>query len=113
MRLALGVGYTHASASYATFSGTSVLFDMAFGGAITPNLVIFGEALWHVIPDPTVKYGQSSEWSGTAFNAFQFGPGISYYIMPENTVANHRVSRSGPGQAPDVIYAGELRIGFV
>jgi hypothetical protein len=23
------------------------------------------------------------------------------------------VSRSGPGQAPDVIYAGELRSGFV
>jgi hypothetical protein len=90
MRLALGVGYTDSSDSYhgrsQSFSGTSVLFDVALGGAITPNLVIFGEFVGHMIPDPTYKVSgyPSENWSGDTFNAIGIGPGLSYYIMPEN-----------------------------
>jgi hypothetical protein len=93
LRLAVGGGYAHASASYqnqdVVYSGGAFALDMAFGGSVTPNLIIYGAIVGYGIPNPTLKSnGANIDMSGITFNAIGVGPGVTYYIMPENMYAS-------------------------
>jgi len=89
LRMGLGVGYLQTSASFAgsdlKLSGTAFGLDFALGGAVTPNLVIFGEFAFLSVDSPTVTYGGASgDANGASFDHIGFGPGIAYYIEPAN-----------------------------
>ena len=64
MRLDIGVGYLSASESYGGgtdyYSGAGLTYGAAFGGAIAPNLIIFGELFGTTVLDATYTYRGSS-----------------------------------------------------
>ena len=89
LRLHCGGGYLTTSESYQgdslTVSGGAFAFSAAFGGAVTPNLIIYGEFVGMVVSDPKVTMnGQSATASGTTMTMVGFGPGLAYYIEPVN-----------------------------
>lgn len=103
LRMNPGIGFLSAKYSYGgsetTISGGGLALSFALGGAITPNLVIYGEFLSTSALDPTTKDGTgSSTWNGSV-GLFGFGPGIAYYLEPANlyfsgTLAFSQVTRS-------------------
>ena len=90
MRLCMGAGYLRSSASYkgdtATYSGGGVAMNLAFGGSVTPNLVIFGELSMSTAIDPSFKVtGESSmTLKNVTLEMMNLGPGIAYYFTPAN-----------------------------
>jgi hypothetical protein len=70
-----------------TYSGVGATFGAAFGGAIAPNLILFGEFLGTSVADPAYDVSGSGGGSGSMsgdMTLFGFGPGIAYYIEPIN-----------------------------
>jgi hypothetical protein len=46
----------------------------------------------HSLPNPTLKIdGKSYDMSGITFDAMGIGPGVTYYIMPQNIYASGSV----------------------
>ena len=88
MRLTMGLGYLSAKYSQggqdATISGGGMAMAFAFGGSVTPNLVIYGEFMGTVAMDPTLEYGGTSRHLGFDVNLFGIGPGVAYYLEPMN-----------------------------
>jgi hypothetical protein len=91
LRLTAGLGYMTASETYGgatdTYSGVGATFGAAFGGAIAPNLILFGEFLGTSVADPAYDVSGSGGGSGSMsgdMTLFGFGPGIAYYIEPIN-----------------------------
>lgn len=89
LRLHCGGGYLTASEPYQgsnlTMSGGAFAFSAAFGGAITPHLIIYGEFVGMVVSDPNVTLNsQSATASGTTMSMIGFGPGVAYYVEPMN-----------------------------
>ena len=87
MRLGLGGGFasTSASSSRGKLSGGSLFIDMALGGSVTPNLVVYGEIVGHSILSPTYEMnGVSTTWDSTTVDLYGLGPGVAYYFMPLN-----------------------------
>jgi hypothetical protein len=82
MRLSLGGGGAWASGAGQTYSGGSVAFGAAFGGAITPHLILYGEFFVHTIPNPTAESYGSSRTLDADLDILGFGPGVAYYFMP-------------------------------
>ena len=86
MRLSIGGGGASASKSGEKYSGGSFAFAAAFGGAITPHLILYGEVLGHSVHEPkhkvtgipdTTEYGLDMSVAGV-------GPGVAYFFMPLN-----------------------------
>jgi len=88
LRLNSGIGIMHAKYSYAgydtTISGGGMALSFAMGGAITPNLVIYGEFMATGAFDPTIKTGSSSSGMSGDVTLTGFGPGVAYYLEPAN-----------------------------
>jgi hypothetical protein len=90
LRLSGGAGYFHSSASYGgvtrTLSGVGPAMNFACGGAVLPNLIIFGELSASAAMDPTVNATGSSSTTATdtTVNLYNFGPGVAYYIESLN-----------------------------
>jgi len=89
LRMGLGVGYLRSSTNIAgsdlKLSGTAFGLDFALGGAVTQDLIIFGEFAFLSVDSPTVTYGGvSGNANGVSFDHIGFGPGIAYYIEPAN-----------------------------
>ncbi len=85
LRLTLGPGYLYNSASQGgstlKVSGVGGTFGIAAGGAIAPNVVVYGEAIGTTVSDPTVDLdGQSATADGTTVSTVGIGPGIAYYL---------------------------------
>jgi hypothetical protein len=110
LRLNPGLGFLNAKYSYGgtdtTISGSGLALSLAAGGAITPNLVIYGEFVATSALDPTVKTGSvSGTWSGDV-SLIGIGPGIAYYLEPSNvyfsgTLAFSQVTRSVDSSSSD------------
>ena len=83
-RLDAGFGYLSASEAGVTFSGVGATFGGAFGGAIAPDLIIFGEILGTSITDADVSGSSGVGSSGLDLTLVGFGPGMAYYIEPIN-----------------------------
>ncbi len=84
VRFDAGFGYLSASEAGLTFSGVGGTFGGAFGGAVAPDLIIFGEILGTTITDADVSGGGGVGSSGYDLTLLGFGPGIAYYIEPIN-----------------------------
>ena len=92
LRLHLGAGFTSvtgtdAAGSKFTISGGSGSFGIALGGAVAPNLIVFGNLFGTDISDPSgtvdgVDIGTAG--SGTNANVSGIGVGVAYYIEPMN-----------------------------
>jgi hypothetical protein len=85
LRLTLGPGYLHNSASYQgqtiKLSGVGGTFGVAAGGVISPNLVIYGEAIGTTVTDPSYDEGSGSVTANdTTLSTVGIGPGIAYYL---------------------------------
>jgi hypothetical protein len=85
MRLALGGGGASASGAGEKYSGSSLVIGAAFGGAITPSLILYGEIFGHTVPGASYETGGvSSSSGGRDLDIFGGGPGVAYYFMPLN-----------------------------
>jgi len=89
LRFHLGAGQFDADwkdglADSMTVAGRSGHLGVALGGAILPNLILFGEVTSEAISRPTAHFMGFEEELGSALGLVGFGPGIAYYIMPVN-----------------------------
>jgi hypothetical protein len=91
MRFNLGFGFLHASETFGgltdTYSGFGPTFGAAFGGAVTRNLIIYGELLGTVVSDPDYRVSDGSAsyaLSGMDMTMAGLGPGVAYYFDPIN-----------------------------
>jgi hypothetical protein len=89
MRLTTGLGALRAkyktSGMDTTISGAAMAATFAFGGAVAPNLVLYGEMTMTMAIDPTVQSGETSQnLTHTNVNLFGIGPGVAYYLEPSN-----------------------------
>jgi len=89
MRLTTGI--TVLNATYSTngidnsITGAGVGFSMAFGGSITPNLVLYGEFVTSSALEPNSKRGGTSNTlTGYNVDLFGIGPGVAYFLVPAN-----------------------------
>ena len=66
-------------------SGTAWGLDVAVGGAVSQDLIIFGEFTFMNVGSPDVMVDSGSVNSnGATFDHIGIGPGIAYYIEPAN-----------------------------
>jgi hypothetical protein len=85
LRLTQGFGAGSASGEGTKYSGGSFGFSAAFGGALTPHLILYGEFLFHVIPNPKGNAQvDKPTLAGNPVASLGLGPGIAYYFMPLN-----------------------------
>jgi hypothetical protein len=93
VRLHLGGGFTSISESIGsggsvTFSGGSVSLGVSVGGAVAPNLAIFGTAFGSLVGTPNVKvsgYGYDATGSSNGdIGIAGVGAGVVYYFEPVN-----------------------------
>lgn len=89
LRFTAGLGFFTASETQngdrITFSGVGFTATGALGGAIAPNLILFGEIVGTTVP--SADFSSNGAYAGTSgydLEMFGFGPGIAYYIEPAN-----------------------------
>ena len=93
LRLALGAGFTYApfrrdfgTSDELALSGGGLVWDIALGGAIRPDLVLEGE-FWGIgVVGPNVHNGRGVVTTGddTLFTAGALGLGLTKWLMPIN-----------------------------
>ena len=72
-----------------TFSSPGLQLGVAFGGAISPNVVIFGEFDSFSMEGPDVVVnGEKLGTSASTFSVWNVGvgPGVAYYFNPSNVL---------------------------
>ena len=89
VQLTAGAGFLTASETIggqgATYSGFGFTASGLMGGAIAPNLILFGEVLGTSIVDADLSSnGTYQGSSGYDMTMFGIGPGILYYFEPVN-----------------------------
>lgn len=94
MRLSAGGGYLGAydedSPGAPTFHGGAGSFAFAIGGAVSENLILYGEGLGQQVDTGELKLsydrrsGSSRDVTGS-MGLYGGGPGFAYYFMPYNT----------------------------
>ena len=88
LRLQAGVGGTSATNDAVpeiTLSGPAGQLSADIGGAVTPNLIIFGKLFGNRTSDPTLKVDDLEvELDGFDGVYGGVGAGVSYYFMPVN-----------------------------
>lgn len=68
-----------------TASGPSGSFSFALGGAVAPNLILFGELTSESASNPRFRInGDDYRSRDVALSQSGFGPGLAYYFMPVN-----------------------------
>lgn len=87
IRLQVGGGYRSVSAGVGNnaldVSGTGLGVSILVGGAVAPNLFLYGEYMQEMTSDPTIQLGQKSVVASQASTRLSgFGPGITY-LMPQ------------------------------
>ena len=90
IRLTTGLGYARTLTEVQNddlmeFSGLSSAARFQIGGAVSQNLIIFGEFGAIIQVDPSWELlGQSVDGPDVKVTVSDFGAGITYYIMPAN-----------------------------
>jgi hypothetical protein len=85
MRLQLGGGYRSASAGLGSnaleVSGSGFGGAILVGGAVRPNLFLYGEFMQESASDPTIQIGQKTVVANQGSTSlYGFGPGIAYLL---------------------------------
>ena len=66
-------------------SGSSLSIGIALGGAITPNLIVFGTVFFSGLGRPDVTVGGFASGTSNASAVVSgIGPGVAYYLEPLN-----------------------------
>lgn len=85
LRLTQGFGAGSVTGDGTKYSGGSFGFSAAFGGALRPRLILYGEFLFHVVPNPKGNTQvDKPTLAGNPVAGLGLGPGIAYYFMPLN-----------------------------
>jgi hypothetical protein len=95
LRLNAGIGGTVFQASDVDLkvSGVGGMLSIAAGGAIAPNLILYGEFLADISGNPDVKLGNTSfNTDGISAGVIGLGGGVAYYFMPVNIYISATVS---------------------
>ena len=118
LRLHLGGGFTSASGSdnlgnKVTISGGSVSLGIALGGAVAPNLALFGTAFASVATQPNVsENGSGSITASGNISLGGFGAGIVYYFEPINIYLSGVIAAMDlQGQDANGNTTGETKLG--
>ena len=89
LRLHLGGGFTSIVGSNGSrLSGGGVAIGVALGGAVTPNLIVFGTVAGTIISDPTVTFSGleaanlNVNLAGSSASVGGMGAGVAYYLEP-------------------------------
>jgi len=85
LRFLAGFGYTSMGADLGPadtkISGGGGGFALALGGALTPNLILFGELLQSIAVEPKVEVGDASATAQDASASLVgIGAGLAYYL---------------------------------
>lgn len=103
MRLTMGLGILNAKYSQngqdTTISGGGLAMAFALGGAVTPNLILFGEVIVTGAMDASQDNNDTYQQYGENVTLLGIGPGVAYYLEPSNiyfsgTLAFSQVSAS-------------------
>jgi hypothetical protein len=90
IRLTPGLGYANFTeeidgTDFLEFSGLSYSSRLQIGGAVSDNVIIYGELGGIIFLSPSMKLlGEEVDDPDVTLNISGFGAGISYYIMPAN-----------------------------
>jgi hypothetical protein len=118
LRLHVGGGFTSASGSdnlgnKVTISGGSVSLGVAVGGAVAPNLALFGAVLATVATQPNVNepgYGSTTASGNISLGGI--GAGIVYYFEPINIYLSGVIAAMDlQGQDANGNTTGETKVG--
>jgi hypothetical protein len=90
--MGMGVGYWRARSDdlHTTFDGAGISFDIAVGGAIRENLVLFGNYFGAIHPESRRSLDRSDDTM--TLGVLGIGPGLAYYIMPINLYVSGTVA---------------------
>ncbi len=85
LRLGIGGGYHKASTEFMdtdlAVKGPSGSFQIALGGNVSRNLIIYGEAFGDAIVEPTVEFGgDEMEADNVTASIGGIGVGLAYYL---------------------------------
>jgi len=88
LRLGVGVGYLNMSTEFmnddVAVKGPSGLFQLALGGNVSQNLIIYGELFGNAVVDPTVEVnGDEFDTEDSSASIAGIGVGLAYYL-PSN-----------------------------
>jgi len=121
LRVLLGLGYLHNSASYQgasyTLSGPGATFGLALGGVVAPNLVVYGEVISTAVSDPHFDDGTSSgTYSGETVSLTSIGPGVAYYLdgnmYLSGTLLFSKISYSDSNDSSNSVDGTDLGVGL-
>lgn len=84
LRLFGGAGYTSTDYEGAgTFSGSGYAFSLALGGAVSRNLVVYGEIAQSMAINPKWDFQGQKLSTNANLGGTIFGPGLAYYFDNE------------------------------
>ena len=121
VHLHLGAGFTSINGSdgkgnTVKLSGGGPSFTVAVGGAVAPNLALFGNFFVTFATQPQVSssyYGNAQATGDALFGGF--GAGIVYYFMPANVYLSGAIAAVN-FEADDSnsknVYTSDLGVGF-
>jgi len=98
LHLDIGAGYTSLTANApgdkTTISGGGLAVGIAAGGAIAPNLILFGTLYDNMISDPDISDNgvPKGQDFGTDVHLLGVGIGLAYYLMPVNVYFSGAIS---------------------
>ncbi len=90
LRFTPGIGHTNLTeeidgTDILELSGLSYSSRLQIGGAVSENLIIYGEIGGIIFLSPSMKFlGEEIDDPDVTVNITGFGAGVSYYIMPAN-----------------------------
>ena len=90
LRMLYGIGYAElveqdVMGSDLKFSGAADALCFQIGGTVSENIIIYGEFGGVMQFDPETEWlGQSGSTSDVTVSVFDFGGGVTYYLMPSN-----------------------------
>jgi hypothetical protein len=89
LNAALGPAYanmfTEVAGQELSMSGGGAALSLALGGAVAPNLILFGQLVAHAAADPKLEAsGFASETLNGSAAVTGVGAGVAFYVMPVN-----------------------------
>jgi hypothetical protein len=86
--LRLGGGYLHLGTDGASMAGPAVSINVALGGVVAPNLIVYGALFGSSVSDPELKNGAYSQTlNGVSLTMVGVGGGLAYYTQDNLYVA--------------------------